>query len=313
MPKILITRAIPDPAIQKLKEVFEVAVNPFDRPMTRCELLSAITDCDALISMLSDSIDLELMRAAPKLKVVANYAVGYNNIDLKAAQEHEITVCNTPGVLTESTADLAWALLMATARRIVEADALMRSGTFTGWEPMMLLGADIHAKTMGIIGMGRIGQAVARRASGFDMKIIYTGKPKDLDFTAENVDLDTLLQKSDFISLHVPITPETHHLIGKREFAKMKNSAILINTARGAVVHEAELVYALQKGIIAGAGLDVFEHEPLIQEGLAKLQNVVLAPHIGSASTETRIAMGMLAASNAIAVIQGKEPPAKVV
>jgi glyoxylate reductase len=178
---------------------------------------------------------------------------------------------------------------------------------------MMLLGADIHAKTLGIIGMGRIGQAVARRATGFGMKIIYSGKAKDLDFCAENVDLDTLLQTSDFISLHVPITPDTHHLIGKAEFARMKSSAILINTARGAVVDEAELVQALQKGSIAGAGLDVYEHEPEMQEGLAELKNVVLAPHIGSASTETRIAMGLLAASNAIAVIQGKEPPAKVV
>jgi glyoxylate reductase len=313
MPRILITRAIPEPAIQKLKEVFEVVINPFDRPMTRCEILASITDCDALISMLSDSIDTELMQAAPRLRVVANYAVGYNNIDLNAAQKHKITICNTPGVLTESTADLAWALLMAAARRLLEADALMRSGEFTGWEPMMLLGADIHAKTLGIIGMGRIGQAVARRATGFGMKIIYSGKAKDLDFCAENVDLDTLLQTSDFISLHVPITPDTHHLIVKAEIARMKSSAILINTARGAVVDEAELVQALQKGSIAGAGLDVYEHEPEMQEGLAELKNVVLAPHIGSASTETRIAMGLLAASNAIAVIQGKEPPAKVV
>ncbi len=312
MPRILVTRAIPEPAIERLKEVFEVQINPYNRVMTRCEILSAIPDCDALLSMLNDNVDSELMSVATNLKVVANYAVGYNNIDLEAAKVLNIVVCNTPGVLTESTADLAWTLLMASARRIIEADALVRRGEFKEWEPMMLLGADVYGKTLGIIGMGRIGQAVARRGTGFGMKVIYSGNPKALDFQAENVDLDTLLQTADFISIHVPMTPQTHHLIGAKEFSRMKNTAIIINTARGAIINEAELVKALQTGQIAAAGLDVYEHEPQIAAGLKELANVVLAPHIGSASTETRTQMGMLAAENAIAVILGKEPPARV-
>lgn len=312
LPKILITREIPQPAIMRLKAEFDVIINPFPRSMTRCEIIAAISDCAAILCMLTDTIDIEMIQAAPKLKVIANYAVGYNNIDLSVASEHGIVVCNTPGVLTESTADLAWALLMASSRRIVEADAMVRKGDFKGWEPMLLLGNDVFGKNLGIIGMGRIGQAVAKRGLGFSMNILYSGNAKTLDFPARNVDLNTLLQESDFISIHAPLSLATRHLIGTAEFSMMKASAVLINTARGAIVDESALVKALKEKRISAAGLDVFEHEPKLTDTLIDLPNVVLAPHIGSASIETRTKMALLAAENAIAVIKGKNPPARV-
>ena len=311
--KAFITRALPDAAQERLSKVFDLTINPHDRALTADEIMLHVADCDALICLLTDKIDRAVIDAAPRLQAICNYAVGYNNIDVEYATSKGIVVCNTPGVLTESTADLAWALLMAAARRIVEGDHMMRRGEFPGWEPLMLLGNDIWGKTIGIIGMGRIGQAVARRALGFGMKVLYSGSAaKALDFPATYCDLDSLLQQSDFISIHAPLTPQTRHMLGKQQFEQMKDTAVLINTARGAIINEAELVIALQNNTIAAAGLDVYEHEPAMADGLADLPNVVLAPHIGSASIDTRTKMAIMTAENAIAVVQGREPVARV-
>jgi glyoxylate reductase len=317
MIRAYITRQIPQPAIDKLKLTFtDVEVFAEDRNMSSTEIISAMQDCDVLICMLTNQIDKAVIDSNLHLKGICNYAVGFNNIDVAYANSKGIIVTNTPDALTESTADLTWSLLMAAARRVVEGDKLMRSGTFPGWEPMMLLGRDVFGKTLGIIGMGRIGKAVAKRALGFDMKIIYSkssGPDNTLPFDAEFVDLDTLLEQSDFISIHAPLTPETKHLIGKNEFERMKSTAVLINTARGAILDEKALVAALRNGDIFAAGLDVYEHEPALEEGLADLHNVVLLPHIGSASIETRTNMAMLTAANAIAIINGTEPPTQVI
>ncbi len=313
-PKLLLTRLIPQNAIDLLSKVFEVHANTAERGLSREELLGAVTDKEALLCLLSDRIDAELMDKGKKLKVVSNYAVGYNNIDLDAAKERNIAVCNTPGVLTESTADIAWSLVMAAARRIPESEIFLRQGKFTGWEPMLYLGQDVHGQTLGILGMGRIGQAVARRATGFGMRIIYHSRtPKELDFEAELVDFETLLKESDILSLHSPLTPETDGLIGAKELAMMKKSAVLINTARGQIVDEEAMIAALKNGEIFSAGLDVFAQEPFIPDELMQLENVVMLPHIGSASFKTRSDMGELAAKNAIAIVQDKEPPARVI
>lgn len=313
-PKLLLTRLIPQNAIDLLSEVFEVHANTAERGLSREELLGAVADKEALLCLLSDKIDAELMDKGKKLKVVSNYAVGYNNIDLDAAKERGIAVCNTPGVLTESTADIAWSLVMAAARRIPESEIFLRQGKFTGWEPMLYLGQDVHGQTLGILGMGRIGQAVARRATGFGMRIIYHSRtPKELDFEAELVDFETLLRESDILSLHSPLTPETDSLIGAKELAMMKKSAVLINTARGQIVDEEAMIAALKNGEIFSAGLDVFAQEPFIPDELMQLENVVMLPHIGSASFKTRSDMGELAANNAIAIVQGEEPPARVI
>ncbi|MCB5224021.1 MAG: D-glycerate dehydrogenase [Candidatus Cloacimonadaceae bacterium] len=317
MPKpiVFVTRNIPKPGLDKLETVFQLRVHASDKAIERSELLAAVRDVDALLCLLTDTIDKELMDAAPRLKCVSNYAVGYNNIDVDYATSKNIAVCNTPGVLTESTADLAWALLMACARRVVEADRYLRDGLFTGWEPLLFLGNDVFGKTLGIIGMGRIGQAVARRAQGFGMKVLWHGpRPQREDLPPEYqwTDLETLCKESDFISIHAPQTSENHHLLGANELAWMKPSAILINTARGAIVEEAALINALQTKEIAAAGLDVFEREPKVPQALMDLPNVVLLPHIGSASIETRNKMALMAAENAIAVILGKNPPARL-
>ena len=314
-PKLFITRYIPEPAIKRLEEVFEVEIFPENRAITHEELKEKVKDIDALICLLTDNIDHEIIEAASNLKCISVYAVGYNNIDVETATKHSIVICNTPGVLTETTADLAWALIMSCARRIVEADRFVREGKFQGWEPMLMLGNDIFGKTLGIIGMGRIGRAVAHRALGFDMKVIYYDPqvdPESLPSDYVSVDLTTLCQNSDFISIHTPLTPETRHLIGEKEFNLMKPTAILINTARGPIIDEQTLISALKEHKIAGAGLDVYENEPVIPEELIKLSNVILLPHIGSASYETRTKMALLAAENAIAVIEGKNPPARV-
>lgn len=314
-PKLFITRYIPEPAIKRLEEVFEVEIFPENRAITHEELKEKVRDIDALICLLTDNIDHEIIEAASNLKCISVYAVGYNNIDVETATKHSIVICNTPGVLTETTADLAWALIMSCARRIVEADCFVREGKFQGWEPMLMLGNDIFGKTLGIIGMGRIGRAVAHRALGFDMKVIYYDPqvdPESLPSDYVSVDLTTLCQNSDFISIHTPLTPETRHLIGEKEFNLMKPTAILINTARGPIIDEQALISALKEHKIAGAGLDVYENEPVIPEELIKLSNVILLPHIGSASYETRTKMALLAAENAIAVIEGKNPPARV-
>jgi len=314
-PKLFITRNIPEPAIKRLEEVFEVEIFPENRAITHGELKEKVRDIDALICLLTDNIDHEIIEAASNLKCISVYAVGYNNIDVETATKHGIVICNTPGVLTETTADLAWALIMSCARRIVEADRFVREGKFQGWEPMLMLGNDIFGKTLGIIGMGRIGRAVAHRALGFDMKVIYYDPqvdPESLPSDYVSVDLTTLCQNSDFISIHTPLTPKTRHLIGEKEFNLMKPTAILINTARGPIIDEQALISALKENKIAGAGLDVYENEPVIPEELIKLSNVILLPHIGSASYETRTKMALLAAENAIAVIEGKNPPARV-
>jgi len=314
-PKLFITRYIPEEAIKRLEEVFEVEIFPENRAITHEELKEKVKDIDALICLLTDNIDHEIIEAASNLKCISVYAVGYNNIDVETATKHSIVICNTPGVLTETTADLAWALIMSCARRIVEADCFVREGKFQGWEPMLMLGNDIFGKTLGIIGMGRIGRAVANRALGFDMKVIYYDPqvdPESLPSDYVSVDLTTLCQNSDFISIHTPLTPETRHLIGEKEFNLMKPTAILINTARGPIIDEQTLISALKEHKIAGAGLDVYENEPVIPEELIKLSNVILLPHIGSASYETRTKMALLAAENAIAVIEGKNPPARV-
>jgi glyoxylate reductase len=316
MSRILVTRRIPETAIEKLKTVFsEVSVFTEDRDMTRAEIIASMQGCELLLSMLTNPIDNELLDSNPNLKGVCNYAVGYNNIDIEYAKQKGIKVCNTPDVLTETTADLAWALIMSTARRVVEGDLLTRSGGYKGWEPMLLLGRDVYDKTLGIIGMGRIGIAVARRAVGFGMHVLYHNNHcyvEELPFKTECVELDTLLRESDIITIHVPLTEQSRHLISDREFSLMKPTAILVNTSRGPVVDEAALVKALKAKRIFAAGLDVYENEPVLAEGLADLPNVVLLPHIGSASIETRTAMALLAAENAIAILKGEKPPTPV-
>ena len=314
-PVLFLTRRIPEPAIKMLEEKFTLKINPNNRALTHQELIEGIKDAEALICLLTDNIDRTVINSAPKLKVISSYAVGYNNIDVEYATQLGIAVCNTPGVLTETTADLTWALILASCRRISESERFVRNGNFKGWEPILMLGQDVYGKTLGIIGMGRIGQAVAKRATGFEMRIIYYNDislSQTLAFEAREVTLKTLLQEADIITLHLPLTKETFHLISKEEFALMKESAVLINTSRGAVIEEKELIKALKTKRIFAAGLDVYENEPDIPQELLALENVVLLPHIGSASIETRTKMALLAAENAIAVMEGKEPPAKV-
>ena len=314
-PLIFVTKRIPQPALDRLAEVFELRLNPQDKALSKQQLCEAVGNADALLCLLTDSIDRDVLSAGTRLKCVSNYAVGFNNIDVEFATQRGIAVCNTPGVLTESTADLTWALIMSSARRIVESDNYLRAGSFTGWEPMLMLGHDVYAKTLGIVGMGRIGQAVARRAAGFSMRVLYHDPAADatsLPAEWQAATLEQLCRESYLISLHVPLPPQTRHLIGKEQFAWMKPSAILINTARGPIVDETALIDALQTGKIAACGLDVFENEPEVPAALRDLPNAVLLPHIGSASLETRTKMGLLAAENAIAVILGKQPPARV-
>lgn len=314
-PILFLTRRIPEPAIKRLEEKFTLKINPYNRALTHQELIEGVKDAEALICLLSDNIDKEVISAAPKLKVISSYAVGYNNIEVEYATQLGIAVCNTPGVLTETTADLTWALILATCRRISESERFLRKGNFKGWEPMLMLGLDVYGKTLGIIGMGRIGQAVAKRATGFAMRIIYYNDvpvSNTLPFETTETDLQTLLKEADIITLHLPLTKETFHLIGKEEFALMKESAVLINTSRGAVIDEKELIKALSEKRIFSAGLDVYENEPDIPQELLALENVVLLPHIGSASIETRTKMALLAAENAIAVMEGRKPPAQV-
>lgn len=314
-PILFLTRRIPEPAIKRLEEKFTLKINPYNRALTHQELIEGVKDAEALICLLTDNIDKEVISAAPKLKVISSYAVGYNNIEVEYATQRGIAVCNTPGVLTETTADLTWALILASCRRISESERFLRKGNFKGWEPMLMLGLDVYGKTLGIIGMGRIGQAVAKRATGFDMRIIYYNDvpvSNTLPFETTETDLQTLLKEADIITLHLPLTKETFHLIGKEEFALMKENAVLINTSRGAVIDEKELIKALSEKRIFSAGLDVYENEPDIPQELLALENVVLLPHIGSASIETRTKMALLAAENAIAVMEGRKPPAQV-
>ncbi len=312
MEQIYITRRLPDEGLHLLQK-YGLEIYEGETPPSKKEILRGIQEKDALISLLTDPIDKEVIESSSQLKIIANYAVGVDNIDISSATRKGILVTNTPGVLTETTADLTWALILAIARRIIQGDDLMRQRMFKGWAPKLLLGQDVYKKTLGIIGMGEIGQAVARRAMGFDMSILYHNRTRDKrnekKFKASFVDLETLLTDSDFITLHVPLTTETYHLIGRNEFKMMKKSAYLINTSRGKCVHEAALIQALSKGWIQGAALDVFEHEPQISSQLVKLPNIILAPHIGSASRETRSKMAIMAAENVLAAFRGEIPP----
>jgi glyoxylate reductase len=310
---VYVTRAIPQPALDLLAQHCELEVNPEDRVLTKSELIAKVKGKDGVLCLLTDPIDTEVLDAAKGAKMFANYAVGYNNIDLEGATQRGILISNTPGVLTEATADMAWALLFATARRVVESDKYTREGKFNGWGPMHFLGQEITGKTLGVVGGGRIGSSFARKATGFDMKILYNDIEPNAEFEKETggqfVDFDALLKEADFVSLHVPLLPETTHLISERELKLMKKSAILINTARGPVVDEIALAKALKEGEIWGAGLDVYEWEPELAPGLTELDNVVICPHIASATYETRTKMGMMAVENLLAGLRGELPP----
>ncbi len=313
-PKVFVTRAIPQAGIDMLQEVAEVDVWGGQLPPDKSVIIEKVQDCAGLLSLLTDTIDAEVIAAGKKLKVISNYAVGYNNIDVAAATASGIAVGNTPGVLTDTTADMAWALLMAVARRIVEGDKYVRAGRWLTWEPQLFLGADVHHATLGIIGLGRIGQAVARRARGFDMRVLYYDVVRNEDAEAGTgvkfAELDELLRESDFVSLHCPLTETTRHLIGAHEFELMGPESYLINTSRGAVVDETALVTALTEEKIAGAALDVTDTEPILNDSpLLKLENVVICPHIASASRQTRTKMATMAAENLIAGLDDKPLP----
>ncbi len=311
MKKVFLTRKIPQVALDELNNICDLSFNNEDRVMAKRELIVAAKDCEVLFCLLNDTIDKEVIDNLPNLKGIVNYAVGYNNIDVEYATSKNIAVTNTPGVLTETTADLAWALIFSVARRVVEADTFTRAGKFVGWAPELFLGGDIYGKTLGIIGSGRIGTAVAKRSVGFGMKVLYVSRTSVMENVpgATKVNLETLLKESDFISLHVPLLPSTKHLICAEQFNMMKPTAYLINTSRGAVVNEEDLVKALQNQTIAGAGLDVYENEPKLAEDLAKQDNVVLLPHIGSGSLETRTLMGFICINNIKAILKGEKPP----
>ncbi len=313
--KVYLTRELPKPALDMLRAEVDLEMNPHDRVVTREELLKGVKGKDGLLCLLTETIDGEVMDAGlPTLKGIANYAVGFNNIRVEEATKRGLPVSNTPGVLTETTADLAWTLLMASARRIVEADRFQRAGKYKGWAPMLFLGQDIYGKTLGIVGFGRIGEAVARRAKGFDMRVVYYDafrrKPEEeKKLGVEYLPFDDLLRQSDFVSIHVNLDETTHHLFSEKQFSLMKPTAHLVNSSRGPVVDERALVEALKAKKIAGAGLDVFEYEPEMVPGLAELDNVTIVPHIASASVETRTKMATMAAANLLAMLKGEPIP----
>ena len=312
---LYVTRLLPDPVMAVIRERYRLLAEPTDQPSSPEAHRESFAQAEAVICTLADRIDSALLSDARNLKIVANYAVGYNNIDLAAAHRHGIIVTNTPDVLTDATADLTWALLLAVARRVVEGDRWLRAGNWPGWAPTQMLGHDLSGKTLGIVGMGRIGQAVAQRAQGFRMTVVYASRrlvPAPAGFSWSPQSLDDVLRQSDVLSLHVPLTETTRHLIDPHALAMMKPTAILLNTSRGPVVDEAALVSALQTGKIAGAGLDVYEHEPAVHPGLAALPNVVLLPHLGSATQETRIQMGQVCLDNIAAVLGGRPAPNQI-
>jgi len=313
-PKILVTREVFDETLAYLAGHCEVESNQRDIPFDAATLAQRVSDKQGVICCLTDRIDADLLAACPALKVVANIAVGYNNIDLPACTARGVMVTNTPGVLDDSTADLAFLLMLATARRLTEAEAYIRAGNWKGWHLKQMLGVDVHHATLGIIGMGRIGQAIAKRAAGFGMNVLYHNRnrfPADVErwLNASYAGRDELLAQSDFVILQVPYSPQTHHMIGEAELKKMKPTAILINSTRGGVVDDAALVRALQDGTIRAAGLDVYEGEPNLNPGFLALKNVVLAPHVGSSTEATRRAMAMTAATNAVAALTAGVPP----
>ncbi len=313
-PKVLVTRMIPRAGIELLETYCEVEINNDDRSLSRSELLNRVTDKAGVLGLMADRIDGEFFDAAPHLRGYANYAVGYDNIDVPEATKRHIPVSNTPGVLTDATAELAWSLLFAVARRVVELDTIMRSGQWSGWGPLQFLGADVCGKTLGIVGAGRIGTAMALMSKGFRMPVIYSnasGRRNELlekELDARLVSFDELLERSDYVSLHAPLTPQSRHLFNKDTLTRMKNTAILINTGRGPLIKEDDLVQALKNGTISGAGLDVYEFEPNMAEGLAALPNTVLLPHVGSATETTRTNMATLAARNLLAMLRNERP-----
>jgi len=310
--KIFVTRRIPEPGLKLLEKHHDMEVNPHDRVLTKEEIIKGVKGKDGLLCLLTDPIDADVINSEPKLKMISSYAVGYNNIDIKAATKRGIPVSNTPGVLTDATSDMTWALLFSVARRIVEADKFTRAGKFKGWAPMLMHGQDVTNRTLGVVGAGRIGTAFALKSKGFNMNVLYVDEKKnetlEKEVNAKKVTFDELLKKSDFISLHVPLMPSTHHLIGEKELKMMKKNAVLINTSRGPVVDEQALVFALKEKQIFGAGLDVYEHEPEITEELKKLDNAVLQPHAASATIESRTKMAIMAAENMVAGLKGEIP-----
>jgi glyoxylate reductase len=317
MPIVFVSRRLPDPVMAEFARRFTLIERVTDRPASRAELLEAAAVADAMAVTLSDRVDAELLAAAPRLKVIAVYAVGYDNVDVKAASRRGIVVTNTPDVLTETTADLTWALILAVARRVPESERVVRAGKWDGWAPTQLLGADVFGKTLGIVGMGRIGCAVARRASGFRMLVLYhsphpLAPAQETAFQARRVPLPQLLQAADIITIHVPLNDSTRGMIGAPEIALIRETAYLINTARGAIVDEPALIDALERGRLAGAGLDVYPAEPRVNPRLLALPNVVLLPHIGSATRETRVKMGLMVLENISAVLAGRAAPNRV-
>jgi glyoxylate reductase len=307
-PTLLITRRLPSSVIARLEAECDVDLYTGDSAIPRDELLARVRGKQALMCLLTDRIDGELLDAGRDLQIVANIAVGYNNVDVAAARARGVVVTNTPDVLTESVADFTWAMILALTRRISEGERVVRSGTWKGWALDFMLGSDIRGKQLGLVGMGRIARAVAARAPAFGMRVAYADEQAVDVAGAEAMSLDRLLTTSDVVSLHVPLTESTKHLIDKRALARMKRSAWLINTARGPVVDEAALAWALGQHLLAGAALDVYEHEPAVHPDLLTMENVLLVPHLGSATTETRTAMADLAASNVLAVLGGKPP-----
>jgi glyoxylate reductase len=318
MSKVFVTRKIPDAGLNLLKEKHEVEVFSSEKNPTKAQLIKGAQDADALIPLLSDEIDDEVMEKCSNLKIIANYAVGYDNIDLKAAQKHDIYVSNTPGALTETTADMTWTLLMAAARRVVESDNYVRELKFDSWGPELLLGQKVYGKTIGIIGFGRIGQAVAKRAHGFDMEVLYNKRTpltekEERELGAKYADLEDLLTQSDFVTINAALNDSTYHLIDEKELKMMKDNAVLVNTGRGPIINEKLLAQALADQEIFAAGLDVYEKEPEVYPKLLELDNVVLTPHTGSATIDARNKMAEMAAENVIAVLSGKKPKNQVV
>jgi glyoxylate reductase len=310
---VYVTRLIPVAGLTLLRESCNVEINPEDRPLTREELLKNVKGRDGVISLLTDRIDGEVMDAAKGVKGFANYAVGFDNIVVPEATKRKLPVSNTPGVLTDATAEMAWALLFAIARRVVESDQFMRTGRWAGWGPLQYIGGDMTGKTLGIAGAGRIGTAMALKSKGFAMKVLYTDEIAnpvlEKELGAKKVSFEELLRESDYVSVHVPLMASTRHLFNAKVFEMMKPTAYLINTSRGPVINEAELVEALKKNVIAGAALDVYEYEPKMVPGLAELVNVVVTPHTASATKETRTNMSLKAATNLLAMLKGERPP----
>ncbi|MBS3777961.1 MAG: D-glycerate dehydrogenase [Candidatus Thermoplasmatota archaeon] len=310
---VFVTRKIPESGLLMLKNHHSVTINQKNRVLSKDEIIDQAKDAEGLLCLLTDKIDEDVISHLPKLKMIANYAVGFNNVDVEYATKEKIPVSNTPGILTDTTAELSWALVFSVARRIVEGDKFCREGKFEGWGPMLMLGQDISKKTIGIVGAGRIGTAMALKSKGFDMNVLYVNPDQnsvlESELNAKKTNLSNLLSQSDIVSLHVPLTEETEHLIGEKELKMMKETAILVNTSRGPVIDEKALIRALEENWIFGAGLDVYEQEPVIPEKLKQLDNAVILPHIGSATKETRSKMAEMAAENMITGLKGDHPP----